>query len=68
MKIVDIRDRLRKNLAIAMRVHADNLSSGRAGDFPQYQRIVGNIKGLRDAIDIVEQTFDKILNEGDSDE
>lgn len=68
MKIVDIRERLRKNLAIAMRVHSDNLSAGRAVDYPQYQRTVGNIKGLNDAIYIIEQTFDKVLYEVDGDE
>jgi len=65
MQMMDIRDRLCKNLAVAMKVHADNLSAGRAGDFSQYQRTVGNIKGLRDAIDVIDQVFNKLLDEGD---
>lgn len=65
MQMMDIRDRLRKNLALAMKAHADNLSAGRPSTFEQYQRIVGNIKGLRDAIDVVDQVFEKILDEGD---
>jgi len=65
MQMMDIRDRLRKNLALAMKAHADNLSAGRAADFSQYQRVVGNIKGLRDAIDVVDQVFEKLVDEDD---
>ena len=65
MQMMDIRDRLRKNLALAMKAHADNLSAGRATDFSQYRYVVGNIKGLRDAIDVVDQVFEKLVDEYD---
>lgn len=63
MQMLDIRDRLSHNLAAAMRVHADNLSAGRPSDYAQYQKVVGVIKGLHDAIDIVDQVFHKLLDE-----
>ncbi len=65
MQMMDIRDRLSKNLAKAMQIQADNLSAGRAGDFSQYQRAVGNIKGLKDAIDVIDQVFNQLISEDD---
>lgn len=65
MQMMDIRDRLRKDLAIAMKAHADQLSSGRAADYAAYQRQVGVIKGLQDAIDVIDQVFKLILDEED---
>ena len=65
MKVLDIRERLRKNLALAMTTLSDQLSAGRPPDFPAYQRVVGNIKGLRDAIYIVDQVFELELREAE---
>jgi len=62
MQMMDIRDRLSTNLARAMQIQADNLSAGRAGTFDQYQRAVGNIKGLKDALDITDQVFSKLVD------
>lgn len=63
MQLMDIRDRLSKNLAKAMQVQADNLSAGRASTFDQYQRAVGNIKGLKDALDITDQVFNQLVDD-----
>ena len=68
MKVLDVRERLRKNLALAMTALSDQLSAGRPPDFPSYQRVVGNIKGLRDAIYIVDQVFELELNEEGEDD
>ena len=65
MKVLDIRERLRKNLALAMTTLSDQLSAGRPPDFPAYQRVVGNIKGLRDAIHIVDQVFELEMREAE---
>lgn len=64
MQMMDIRARLRKDLAIAMRTQADYLSAGRATDFATYQKYVGCIRGLQTAIDVIDQVFSKIIDEG----
>ena len=67
MQLMDIRDRLKKNLAVAMQALSDQLSAGRPVDYPAYTKLVGRIKGLRDAMDVIDQTFNKIIDEDQDD-
>lgn len=67
MKMMEICDRIKKNLALGMQAQTDILTRGGASDHAMYSKIVGKIKGMQDAMDIVDQTFTKVLDEGDAD-
>ena len=41
------------------------VTGARISDFPDYKHCVGHIKGLDEAIQLVQAEFDKLLNEGD---
>lgn len=40
-----------------------NLADGMASDYPAYKEVVGYIKGLVDARDMVNEGFDKYMDE-----
>ena len=65
MQMMDVRDRLKKNIALAMQAMGDSLTSGHAVDFAGYKERVGRLRGLRDGMDIIDQVFNKILDEGE---
>lgn len=52
-----IKTRLKENLTNAKKQFEHCLAQGNAQDFATYRYLVGQIKGLQDAIDICNQTF-----------
>ena len=67
MKILDIRNKLRQLITIEQRKIADRLASGSAADFADYKRSTGRIAGLQDGLNIVEEVFMKLTDEGETD-
>ena len=65
MHMLQIRDTLKGAIVAQMRKISDELSSGRAADYPDYKRAVGRIQGLKDGLDAVDEVFKKLLDEGD---
>lgn len=62
----ELRDKLKGEIVARMRKISDELSSGRAADYPEYKRGVGRIQGLKDGLDAVDDVFRKFDDEGDS--
>jgi|GEM_PF-6068323 len=63
MKIFEIRDALHKELAHQMKMTADRLTAGTAGDFAGYKQLVGRLAGHRDGIAAVDAVFHKLLTD-----
>lgn len=69
MKLVlDLRDKIRREIADRIQQESDKLCRGQASDFAGYKRAVGRIEGLRDASEAVTAAFKQLLNEEESDE
>jgi hypothetical protein len=59
----DLRDSIvRKLEAEGLKLSA-RIAGGSAGDFAEYKNMTGRIKGLSDAIDVVNEVFNKLLDE-----
>lgn len=65
MYLMQVREQLKASIVAQMRKISDELSSGRAADYPDYKRAVGRIQGLKDGMDVVDEVFKKLLDEGD---
>lgn len=65
MRTLDIRNSIKASIAGKMVALSDKLSSGRALDYAAYRYTVGEIQGLRDALDSVDVVFKKLLDEQD---
>lgn len=65
MHFVQMREKLRADIVVKMREISDRLSSGSVPDFATYRQLVGRIQGHKDALDLVDAFFDKLV---DSDE
>ena len=63
MRILDIRDALRNEIAIQMQGISNKLSSGVAGDYSTYKQLVGRIQGLRDSLEAVDKVFKHFLED-----
>lgn len=61
----DIRDKVIEHL----QTECDNIErrvvAGQAGDYAEYRGLVGQVKGLRKAVEEVNACFNKLLDEGD---
>lgn len=68
MQLLDVRDRLKKNAAIAMQHIADGITSGQCVDYADYKQRCGRLKGLKDGMDITDQVFRLLTDEGGADE
>lgn len=53
--IIDIRllDRARKEIGEEIEKKSEQIASGNASDYPEYRFLVGQIKGLASALDIL---------------
>ena len=60
MRLMQVRDSVKCELAEKMRQRSDALSAGRATDFADYKQTVGRIQGLRDAMDVVDAVFNRL--------
>ena len=65
MILMDVRKALRGDIVAQMRKVSDELSSGRAADFGEYKRLVGIIQGLKKALDVIDDQFNKLTDEGE---
>lgn len=64
-----VRGEARAKIAQQMRELSDALSAGRAGnDIGLYNRYVGRIHGMKEALDAIDETFKSVLDEHDNDE
>ena len=48
-----------------MRKVSDEVTAGRAGDFAEYRRYCGRLQGLKDALELTDDVFNRLLDEGD---
>lgn len=65
MQIMDIRDRLRRGISERMGKISDDTVRGSAGDFAEYRRLCGRHQGLRDALEVVDAVFKKLIDDQD---
>jgi hypothetical protein len=65
MNVMDMRERLKKNYALAMQQVAGQITSGQCTDFADYRGRCGMLKGMQKMIDVNDQIFDKIAVEED---
>ena len=63
MQMIDIRDRLNKNAALAMQNIASGITSGQCVDFADYKARCGRLKGIQDGMDINAQVFKRLVEE-----
>lgn len=65
MRVLQIRESLLAGMVEQMQALQNRISAGQAIDFASYKQQVGRIQGLKDAVDVVNDTFRALLNEED---
>ena len=65
MKILNLRDNIKADIVGTMQALSDKLSAGRVTDYAGYRLVVGQIQGLKEALDSVDEVFKTLLDEQD---
>ena len=65
MHTIQIREKIKADIVGKMRSLSDKMSAGRAVDYAGYRQLVGQVQGLKDALESVDEVFKNLLDEQD---
>jgi len=65
MHTLMIREKIKAGIVGKMRNLSDKLSAGRAVDYAGYRQMVGQVQGLNDALESVDEVYKNLLDEQD---
>jgi hypothetical protein len=66
MYLMQVREKARAEIAREMQKVADRVTAGSARDYAEYRQMVGRIQGMKDGLTVVDEVFNKLLDEGDA--
>jgi len=67
MELREYRERVRARLADKISARTETLADGAVSSFEQYRRISGEIGGLKEALDVLDEAYRQMLEHDEDD-